>query len=96
MLRSSVGGTALDVAIAQGLGDNAEARGLLVLTLSVVAIVMTAPVGALSIAILGPRWLRPGAGAPPSKSDPEAETALQVTEISTSRGMTEPSGASEL
>ena len=41
----------------QGKSAEAEARGRLVLTLSVLVILLTAPVGALSISILGPRWL---------------------------------------
>ena len=51
------GGVALDVMRERGLGAEAEARGALVLMLSVLVILATAPVGAIGIAAAGPRWL---------------------------------------
>lgn len=85
-VQAAVGGAALDLARAQQLGAEAEAYGLSVLVLSVVAIVLTAPVGALGIAYAGPRWLtldKPPDGAaaaaapttPATPSEPSAATA---------------------
>ena len=39
------------------MGSDAEDRGDLVLTLSVIVILLTAPAGAIGIAIAGPAWL---------------------------------------
>ena len=41
----------------RGYGPDAIERGRLVLMLSVLVILLTAPVGALGIAIFGPMWL---------------------------------------
>lgn len=56
-VQAAVGGAALDLVQEQNFGADAEARGRLVLTLSVLVILLTAPVGALGIAIFGPLWL---------------------------------------
>ena len=56
-VQAAVGGVALDVMRERGLGAEAEARGALVLMLSVLVILATAPVGAIGIAAAGPRWL---------------------------------------
>ena len=56
-VQAAVGGVALDVMRERGLGAEAEARGALVLMLSVLVILATAPVGAIGIATAGPRWL---------------------------------------
>jgi len=56
-VQAAIGPVALDTAIALGAGATAEARGLTVLTLAVVAIVLTAPAGAVLIAWLGRRFL---------------------------------------
>jgi NhaP-type Na+/H+ or K+/H+ antiporter len=56
-VQAAVGGTALDLMVERGYGEEAEERGRLVLMLSVLVILLTAPVGALGISLLGPRWL---------------------------------------
>lgn len=56
-VQAAVGGAALDLMREEHKGDEAEVRGRLVLTLSVLVILVTAPVGALGIAIFGPLWL---------------------------------------
>ena len=56
-VQAAVGGTALDLMQERGFGPEAEARGRLVLMLSVLIILLTAPVGAIGIAFLGPKWL---------------------------------------
>lgn len=56
-VQAAVGGAALDLMQERGYGLEAEQRGRLVLMLSVLVILLTAPVGAIGIAILGPRWL---------------------------------------
>ena len=56
-VQAAVGGTALDLVREKGYGAEAEARGQLVLMLSVLVILLTAPIGALGIAMFGPVWL---------------------------------------
>jgi hypothetical protein len=56
-VQAAVGGTALDLMRENGHGPEAEARGQTLLMLSVLIILLTAPVGALGIAIFGPKWL---------------------------------------
>ena len=56
-VQAAVGGAALDLMQERGYGPEAEERGRLVLMLSVLVILLTAPVGAIGIAILGPLWL---------------------------------------
>ena len=56
-VQAAVGGTALDLVREKGYGADAEARGELILMLSVLIILLTAPVGAVGIAIFGPQWL---------------------------------------
>ena len=56
-VQAAVGGAALDLMQERGYGPEAEERGRLVLTLSVLVILLTAPVGAIGIAILGPMML---------------------------------------
>lgn len=62
-VQAAVGGTALDLVQERGFGPQAEARGSLVLMLSVLVILLTAPIGAVGIAILGPKWLTKDGGA---------------------------------
>ena len=56
-VQAAVGSIALDRAIELGLDEIEEGRARLVLTLSVLVILITAPIGAIAIATLGPRWL---------------------------------------
>ena len=56
-VQAAVGGAALDLVVEEGYGPEAERRGRLVLTLSVLVILLTAPLGAVGIAILGPLCL---------------------------------------
>ena len=56
-VQAAVGGSALDLMRERSHGAEAEERGSLVLVLSVVIILLTAPVGALGIALAGPAWL---------------------------------------
>jgi hypothetical protein len=54
-VQAALGGTALD--LVGGLGDGARARAELLLSMSVLAILVTAPIGAIGIARMGPKWL---------------------------------------
>ncbi len=56
-VQAAIGGLALDLAREQALGEQAEIYGTQVLTVAVLAILVTAPVGAVAIAKTGPRWL---------------------------------------
>jgi solute carrier family 9B (sodium/hydrogen exchanger), member 1/2 len=57
-VQAAVGALALDLARHHQAGAQAEAYGIQVLTLAVLAIICTAPIGALAIAWSGPRWLQ--------------------------------------
>lgn len=57
-VQAAVGALALNLARHQQSGAQAELYGIQVLTLAVLAIICTAPVGALAIAWSGPRWLQ--------------------------------------
>jgi hypothetical protein len=64
-----------------GLGAEAETRGRLVLTLSVLVILCTAPVGALGIASLGPKLLTRDGVADMAESERTAPTAADAAPI---------------
>ena len=59
-VQAAVGALALDLARQHHAGPQVEMYGLQVLTLAVLAIMGTAPIGALAMAWSGPRWLRRG------------------------------------
>ena len=59
-VQAAVGALALDLARQYHAGPHAEMYGLQVLTLAVLAIMTTAPIGALAMAWSGPRWLQRG------------------------------------
>jgi hypothetical protein len=52
-----LGSEVLDTAISQDVGETAEGWGRDILTVSVLSILLTAPVGALFISFAGRRWL---------------------------------------
>lgn len=56
-VQAAIGALALDLARQNESGPQAEIYGTQVVTIAVLAIVLTAPVGALAIAWSGPRWL---------------------------------------
>jgi len=56
-VQAAIGGLALDLARERGAGANVELYGSQVLTVAVLAILATAPIGAIAIAQTGPRWL---------------------------------------
>jgi len=56
-VQAAVGGTALDMVTELNLGNEAKRRAELILMLSVLIILMTAPLGAVCVALTGPRWL---------------------------------------
>ena len=56
-VQAAIGSIALDTAVSISAGSEAEKRGLAVLTIAVLAIVVTAPVGAVLISVFGHRWL---------------------------------------
>ncbi|XP_076454001.1 sodium/hydrogen exchanger 9B2-like isoform X2 [Babylonia areolata] len=56
-VQAAIGGIALDTAIELDAGPEAIELGSKVLTIAVLAILITAPIGALLIALLGPRLL---------------------------------------
>lgn len=57
-VQAAIGALALDLARENQLGAEAIEYGNQVLTLAVLAIVITAPIGALAISRTGPRWLQ--------------------------------------
>lgn len=57
-VQAAVGALALDLARHHQAGAQAEVYGMQVLTLAVLAILCTAPIGALAISWSGPRWLQ--------------------------------------
>ena len=79
-VQAAIGSVALDTARATG---DAEEGGLILLTLAVVAILVTAPAGALAIAVGGPRLLqREGGGdtpLQPGSGEEEEEEAEEDT-----------------
>ncbi len=56
-VQAAIGALALDLARQNQAGAQTELYGIQVLTVAVLAIVVTAPIGALAIAWTGPRWL---------------------------------------
>nr|KAG5713907.1 hypothetical protein BaRGS_024534 [Batillaria attramentaria] len=56
-VQAAIGGIALDTALELNAGDEAVELGRQVLTLAVLAILLTAPIGSLLIALVGPRLL---------------------------------------
>ena len=56
-VQAAIGGLALDLARQGNEGADVIAYGNQVLTIAVLAIIVTAPIGALAIAWTGPRWL---------------------------------------
>jgi len=56
-VQAAVGGTALELAVELNLGPEQVARAELVLMLSVLVILLTAPIGAIGIAVAGPKYL---------------------------------------
>jgi solute carrier family 9B (sodium/hydrogen exchanger), member 1/2 len=63
-VQAAIGALALDLARQYDAGPQAELYGTQIVTIAVLAILATAPVGALAIAWSGPRWLEraPGHG----------------------------------
>ena len=57
-VQAAIGALALDLARQYQPGSQAEIYGIQVLTLAVLSIICTAPLGALAIAWSGPRWLQ--------------------------------------
>lgn len=57
-VQAAIGAIALDLVRQYQLGAQAETYGIQVLTLAVLSIISTAPIGALAIAWSGPRWLQ--------------------------------------
>ena len=84
-VQAAVGGTALDLMEERGYGPEAEARGRLVLMLSVLVILLTAPVGALGISILGPKWLTLDED-PNKKKDKKEEEEAEAVDGSAQNG----------
>ena len=77
-----MGGAALDLVAENALGADAQKHAETILTLSVLVILLTAPLGAIGIAIAGPAWLSkdgpPGAEPAPA---PEPSRAATTTEV---------------
>ena len=61
-VQAAVGSEVLDTALAEDEGSDArgvlESNGRFILTAAVLSILLTAPVGAIGIAMTGPRWLK--------------------------------------
>jgi NhaP-type Na+/H+ or K+/H+ antiporter len=56
-VQAAIGALALDLARQYQSGPQDEIRGIQIVTIAVLAILVTAPIGALAIAWTGPRWL---------------------------------------
>jgi NhaP-type Na+/H+ or K+/H+ antiporter len=78
-VQAAIASIPLDTVRANDAGDGAqEARALFVLTISVLAILVTAPLGAVGIALAGPRLLRKAPqGQPPSVARSATTPALE-------------------
>ena len=61
-VQAAIGALALDLARQQEAGRAAITYGTQVVTIAVLAIIVTAPIGALAIAKTGPRWLQRSTG----------------------------------
>ncbi|XP_072051345.1 sodium/hydrogen exchanger 9B2-like [Amphiura filiformis] len=61
-VQAAIGGIALDEARRLGAGEEAERQGEQLLTLAVLSIVITAPIGAIAIALGGPKFLQKSSG----------------------------------
>lgn len=57
-VQAAIGALALDLARQTESGPQAEIYGTQIVTIAVLAIIVTAPIGALAIAWSGPRWLQ--------------------------------------
>ena len=61
-VQAAVGSEVLDTALAEDEGSDArgvlESNGRFILTAAVLSILLTAPIGAIGIAMFGPRWLK--------------------------------------
>ena len=77
-VQAAVGGAALDLVLDNGLGDEARHHAETVLTLSVLVILLTAPLGAVGIALAGPAWLS-------SDSDAHESTTAAASPLSPAR-----------
>lgn len=64
-VQAAIGALALDLARSQDAGPDAILFGTQVLTVAVLAIIITAPLGAIAIAKTGPRWLDHDPGREP-------------------------------
>lgn len=56
-VQAAIGGEVLDMALANNASDLHMSWGKDIVTLAVLAILVTAPIGAIGINIVGPRWL---------------------------------------
>ena len=61
-VQAAIGALALDAARQTNAGAQAEIHGTQVVTIAVLAILVTAPIGAVAIAWTGPRWLAKTSG----------------------------------
>jgi NhaP-type Na+/H+ or K+/H+ antiporter len=57
-VQAAIGSEILDAALRAGAPEETVKLGRTILTVAVLSIIVTAPLGALAIAILGPRWLQ--------------------------------------
>jgi NhaP-type Na+/H+ or K+/H+ antiporter len=74
-VQAAIGGEILDGALQSGASAEVVEWGRTILTLAVLAIVVTAPIGSIAIAVSGPRWLQRGAD---SSAEAEAEAEVQA------------------
>jgi hypothetical protein len=61
-VQAAIGSFALDIAVDRNFGEGAESLGRKVLTIAVLSIILTAPAGAVAIAVLGPLLLQKSSG----------------------------------
>ncbi|PAA47344.1 hypothetical protein BOX15_Mlig031303g3, partial [Macrostomum lignano] len=71
-VQAAIGPAVLDTAYRTGAGPEAQAMGAQILTVSVLAIVLTAPLGALLISLLAPRLLSRQVLSVEDANDPDA------------------------
>jgi len=84
-VQAAIGGAPLMAMAAAGMGTH---PGEIILAVAVLSILLTAPLGAWAISILGERWLEvaPGAESPSLRAAAESDAAYKIWENGDSAG----------
>lgn len=78
LLQAAIGPVALDIAKQRGAGEDVQLLATYVLTIAVISILLTAPLGAVGIALSGPKLLNrvDRKKETPSERRPEENTSV--------------------